>query len=112
VLVHYKRSADQAESLVAAITSKGGRAHTRKADRSAPDGPTLLARGARAIMGERLDVFVSNAGVSEAAPLSDYVVDDFGAYVPGHLTKRGFVPFAILWPRTPKGVFGTGVARF
>jgi 3-oxoacyl-[acyl-carrier protein] reductase len=77
VLVHYGRSADEAESLVAVITSKGGRANVLKADLSTPDGPTLLAKDARAIVGDRLDVLVSNAGVSKAAPLGDYVVDDF-----------------------------------
>jgi 3-oxoacyl-[acyl-carrier protein] reductase len=42
VLVHYGRSAQDAESLVADIRSKGGRADAIKADLGTPDGATLL----------------------------------------------------------------------
>src|SRR5205807_6967912 len=61
VLVHYGHSAQDAESLVAGIRSKGGRADTIRADLGTPDGPTLLAKDVRSIVGERLDVLVSNA---------------------------------------------------
>src|SRR3989441_9265812 len=64
VLVHYGRSAQDAESLVAEIRSKGGRADAIKADLGTPDGATLLAREVRSIVAERLDVLVSNALVS------------------------------------------------
>ena len=47
VLVHYGRSAEDAESLVADIRSKGGRADAIKADLGTPDGATLLAREVR-----------------------------------------------------------------
>ncbi len=58
VLVHYGRSAQDAESLVAAIRAKGGRADAIKADLRPADGATLLAREVRSIVGERLDVLV------------------------------------------------------
>ena len=66
VLVHYGRSAQEAESLVAGIRAKGGRADAIKADLGTPEGATLLAREVRSIVGERLDVLVSNAGISKA----------------------------------------------
>src|ERR1700683_209397 len=77
VLVHYGRSAQDAESLVAAIRAKGGRADAIKADLGPPDGATRLAREVRSIVGERLDVLVSNAGISKAATIKDHTVEDF-----------------------------------
>jgi NAD(P)-dependent dehydrogenase (short-subunit alcohol dehydrogenase family) len=77
VLVHYGRSAQEAESVVAAIQAKGGRANEIAADLGAPDGAALLAKQVRAIVGDRLDVLVSNAGISKAARIADYTVEDF-----------------------------------
>src|ERR1700719_2091339 len=77
VLVHYGRSTKDAESLVAGIHAKGGRADAIKADLGTPDGATQLAREVRSIVGERLDVLVSNAGISKAACIADYTVEDF-----------------------------------
>jgi 3-oxoacyl-[acyl-carrier protein] reductase len=77
VLVHYGRSAQDAESLVAGILSKGGRANPIRADLGTPEGATLLAKEVRTIVGERLDVLVLNAGISKAARLADYTVEDF-----------------------------------
>src|SRR6202165_2132324 len=77
VLVHYGRSAQDAESLVAGIHAKGGRAEAIKADLGTPDGATQLATEVRSIVGERLDVLVSNAGISKAATIKDHTVEDF-----------------------------------
>src|ERR1700726_5193128 len=77
VLVHYGRSAQDAESLVADIRSKEGRANAIRADLGTPEGATLLAKEVRTIVGERLDVLVLNAGISKAARLTDYRVEDF-----------------------------------
>jgi len=77
VLVHYGRSAQDAESLVARIRSKGGRADAIRADLGTADGATSLARQVREIVGERLDVLVSNAGISKAATIADHTVKDF-----------------------------------
>ena len=77
VLVHYGRSAQDAESLVAAIRSNNGRADAIRADLGTPDGATLLAREVRSIVGDRLDVLVLNAGISKAARIADYTVEDF-----------------------------------
>ena len=77
VLVHYGRSTEDAESLVAGIRAKGGRADAIKADLGTPEGATLLAREVRSIVGERLDVLVSNAGISKAATIQDHTLEDF-----------------------------------
>jgi 3-oxoacyl-[acyl-carrier protein] reductase len=77
VLVHYGRSAQEAKSLVDDIVTKGGRAHAIRADLGTPDGATQLAKEVRSIVGERLDVLVSNAGISKAATIKDHTVGDF-----------------------------------
>src|SRR5712671_5559472 len=77
VLVHYGRSAQEAESLVSEIEAKGGRAHAISADLGTPDGAALLAKQVRSIVGDRLDVLVLNAGISKAARIADYTVEDF-----------------------------------
>jgi 3-oxoacyl-[acyl-carrier protein] reductase len=77
VLVHYGRSTQEAESLVAEIQTKGGRADAVSADLGTPDGASLLAKQVRSIVGDRLDVLVLNAGISTAARIADYTVEDF-----------------------------------
>jgi len=77
VLVHYGCSVQDAESLVTGIRSKGGRADAIRADLGTADGPISLARQVREIVGERLDVLVSNAGISKAATIADHTVEDF-----------------------------------
>jgi 3-oxoacyl-[acyl-carrier protein] reductase len=77
VLVHYGRSKQEAESLVAEIQTKGGRATAISVDLGTPDGASLLAKKVRSIVGDRLDVLVLNAGISKAARVADYTVEDF-----------------------------------
>ena len=77
VLVHYGHSSPDAESIVADIRSRGGRADAIQADLGTSDGATLLAKEVRSIAGERLDVLVSNAGISKAATIADHTVEDF-----------------------------------
>src|SRR6204780_5533463 len=77
VLVHYGRSEQEAESVVAGIRSSGGRAEEIQGDLGTPDGAALLAREVRSIVGGRLDVLVSNAGISKAATIKDHTVEDF-----------------------------------
>ena len=77
VLVHYGRSEREAESLVAEIQTKGGRADAISADLGTPNGAALLAKQVRSIVGDRLDVLVLNAGISKAARIADYTVEDF-----------------------------------
>ena len=77
VLVHYGRSTQEAESLVAEIQTEGGHADAISADLRTPDGASLLAKQVRSIVGDRLDVLVLNAGISKAARIADHTVEDF-----------------------------------
>ena len=76
VLVHYGRSAPEAEQVVAEIKSRGGQAEAIGADLASLEGAHSLANEVRARVGERLDVLVLNAGVSKAAKVADYKVED------------------------------------
>ena len=77
VLVHYATGAKEAEAVVAEIREAGGRADAVAVDLSAPEGAHKLARQVRTIVGDRLDILVANAGVSKAAAIEDYTVEDF-----------------------------------
>ena len=77
VLVHYGRSAPEAKSLVESIHSKGGRADAIRADLATPEGVASLAKEARSIVGDRLDILVANAGVSKSATIKDHAIEDF-----------------------------------
>jgi 3-oxoacyl-[acyl-carrier protein] reductase len=48
-----------------------------EADLAAADGPQKLAKVARDIVGDRLDILVANAGISKAATIEDTTIDDF-----------------------------------
>jgi NAD(P)-dependent dehydrogenase (short-subunit alcohol dehydrogenase family) len=102
VLVHYGRSKQEAESLVAEIQTKGGRANAISADLGTPDGAALLAKQVRSIVGDRLDVLVLNAGISKAARIADYTVEDFDSLFATNV--RG--PFFLLQQLLP--VLGDG----
>jgi 3-oxoacyl-[acyl-carrier protein] reductase len=102
VVVHYGRSAQDAESLVAGIHAKGGRANAIKADLATRDGATLLAKGVRSIVGERLDVLVSNAGVSKSATIKDHTIEDFDNLFATNVRS----PFFLVQQLLP--VFGEG----
>jgi 3-oxoacyl-[acyl-carrier protein] reductase len=77
VLVHYGRSAQEAETLVAAIRAEGGRASAVSADLGTSNGAPQLAKEVRSVVGDRLDVLVLNAGISKSASIADHRVEDF-----------------------------------
>jgi 3-oxoacyl-[acyl-carrier protein] reductase len=77
VLVHYGRGATEAEGVVAEIRKAGGRADAVAADLAVADGPHKLAKLARSIIGDRLDILFANAGVSKSASIEDTSVEDF-----------------------------------
>ena len=77
VLVHYGRSAKDAEAVVAQLREAGGRADAVPGDLGTPDGPHKLAAQVRSIVGERLDILVANAGISKAATIEETTVADF-----------------------------------
>ena len=77
VLVHYSTSEKQADAVVAEICKAGGRAEKVGADLRQADGPHILAKRVRAIVGDRLDILVANAGISKAVSIEDTKVEDF-----------------------------------
>jgi NAD(P)-dependent dehydrogenase (short-subunit alcohol dehydrogenase family) len=101
VLVHYGRSAQEAESLVSEIQTKGGSAKAISEDLATPDGAALLAKQVRSIV-DRLDVLVLNAGISKAARIADYTVEDFDSL----FTTNVRSPFFLLQQLLP--VLGEG----
>jgi 3-oxoacyl-[acyl-carrier protein] reductase len=77
VLVHYGSGAKEAAEVVAEIRKAGGKADAISADLAAADGPNKLAQQVRAIVGDRLDILVANAGVTKAASIEETTVEDF-----------------------------------
>ena len=77
IVVHYGSAANEAEAVVAEITKAGGRADAVGADLSAPDGPHKLAKQVRALVGNRLDIVVANAGITKSATIEATTVEDF-----------------------------------
>jgi 3-oxoacyl-[acyl-carrier protein] reductase len=77
VLVHYSNSEKEADVVVAEIRKTGGRAEKVGADLRQADGPHMLAKQVRAIVGDRLDILVANAGISKSASIEDTQVEDF-----------------------------------
>jgi 3-oxoacyl-[acyl-carrier protein] reductase len=77
VLVHYGRGATEADGVVAEMGKAGGRGDAVAADLAAADGPHKLAKLARNIVGDRLDIIVANAGVSKAVTIEETTVEDF-----------------------------------
>jgi hypothetical protein len=73
----YASGAKEAESVVAEIRKSGGRADLVATDLGAPDGPHKLAQQVRAVVGDRLDILVANAGVSKAATIEETTIEDF-----------------------------------
>ena len=77
VLVHYGRGVKEADGVVAEIRKGGGRADAIAMDLATADGPHKLAKQARSIIGDRLDILVANAGISKAATIEETTVEDF-----------------------------------
>src|SRR5580698_5774051 len=77
VLVHFSTGGEEADRVVAEIRKRGGRADSVGVDLGAADGPHRLAKRAREIIGDRLDILIANAGISKAATIEDTTVEDF-----------------------------------
>src|SRR6202171_845955 len=77
VLVHYGRGAKEADGVVAEIRKGGGRGGGIAMTLAAVDGAGKLARQARSIIGDRLDILVANAGISKAATIEETTVENF-----------------------------------
>jgi 3-oxoacyl-[acyl-carrier protein] reductase len=79
VIVHYGSAEKEAAAVVAEIRNGGGKAEKVAADLRTADGPHLLAERVRAIVGDRLDILVANAGIFKAASIAEIKVEDFDA---------------------------------
>jgi len=79
VLVHYNSGEKEAATVVAQIRNAGGKAEKISADLGAPDGPHVLAERVRAVVGDRLDILVANAGIAKASTIEETTVQDFDA---------------------------------
>jgi 3-oxoacyl-[acyl-carrier protein] reductase len=77
VVVHYASDAKEAAAVVAEVNKGGGRADAVAGELSAPDGAHQLAQQVRALVGDRLDILVANAGISKSATLEETTVEDF-----------------------------------
>jgi 3-oxoacyl-[acyl-carrier protein] reductase len=77
VLVHYGNSEKEADAVVAEIRNAGGRAEKVGADLRQAEGAHILAKRVRAIVGDRLDILVANAGISKATSIEDTEIEDF-----------------------------------
>lgn len=77
VFVHYGKSQNEADSLVADIRKNGGRSDAVGADLAAPQAASELAAKVRDLVGDRLDIVVANAGISKAGRMEDHTVADF-----------------------------------
>src|SRR5258706_14619348 len=67
VLVHYGRSAQEAQAVVESIHSKGGRADAMGVDLRSPEGADLHAKEVQSIAGNQLHGLGSTAGVAKTA---------------------------------------------
>ena len=77
VLVHYGKSQKDATALVDAIRHSGGKADSVGADLAAAGEAAELVAKVRGLVGDRLDVLVLNAGISKAASIAEYTIEDF-----------------------------------
>jgi NAD(P)-dependent dehydrogenase (short-subunit alcohol dehydrogenase family) len=77
IIVHYGRNAGEADAVVDQIRKAQGRADAISTDLAMPDGPHALAAHVRSLVGERLDILVSNAGISSATSFENMTVQQF-----------------------------------
>jgi NAD(P)-dependent dehydrogenase (short-subunit alcohol dehydrogenase family) len=77
VIVHYGRNAAEANAVVDQIRAHGGQADAVAADLAAPDGAFVLAAEVRNLVGGKLDILVSNAGISSATTIETLSVKEF-----------------------------------
>jgi NAD(P)-dependent dehydrogenase (short-subunit alcohol dehydrogenase family) len=91
VVVHYGRSEAEAHALVGEIRAAGGLADALQVDIAAPDGPGLLARQVRGLIGERLDILVCNAGIAKAGLMEEYTMEDFDSLFATNVRSPFFI---------------------
>src|SRR5258708_34296545 len=69
IIIHYGRSAKEADSLLNEIRATGGRAEIVSADLSSANGAEALSRQFRNLVDGPLDVIVPKPGIAKADPI-------------------------------------------
>lgn len=77
VIIHYGRSAREAETAAEEIRLLGGEADIVRADLSSLEGVAVLARQVEELTGGHLDTLICNAGVSLAVPFEAHTAEAF-----------------------------------
>lgn len=85
--VNYSSSGEKAETLLAEIRAKGGRAIGIKADVSREDAVRDMMAAFTREFG-RIDILVSNAGLQKDAPLTEMTLEDWRAVIDVDLTGQ------------------------
>ena len=96
VAVHYNAASDAADDVADLIRAAGGQAWTLRADLSAPEAASGLARDLRQTLLELngdggLDILVNNAGVGLRALLADVTPQDFDRVLQVNLKSPFFL---------------------
>jgi 3-oxoacyl-[acyl-carrier protein] reductase len=105
VIVHCGHSAHEAETVVREIRGIGSRSDAISVDLSTREGPHQLARRVRAIVGDRLDILVANAGMSTRNVVRDNSVEDFDQ----QLALNVRAPFFLIQQLLPIMCMGSNV---
>jgi 3-oxoacyl-[acyl-carrier protein] reductase len=105
VIVHHRRSPDAAQAVMSEIRAMGCRSEVIDADLATPDGPHRLARRVRAIVGERLDILVANAGIRAGAAGDEIGFEDFST----HLALNVRAPYFLVQQLMPIMCQGSSV---
>jgi 3-oxoacyl-[acyl-carrier protein] reductase len=79
VAINYRRSAENAESALAALSALGGRHLALRGDVSDEDAVTAMVAAVSEAFG-RLDVLVNNAGMTSSTPADDLDAVDLGEW--------------------------------
>src|SRR5258708_30884221 len=77
VTVHYGRNADEAKAVVDQIRANGGQADAIAADLAAPDGAYVLAAEERNLVSGKLNILVSEAGITSPTTIASMSVKEF-----------------------------------
>lgn len=102
VLVHYGKSAAEAEAAVDQIRAAGGKADVVGADLAAAQGPIELACQVREIVGTRLDILVANAAIFTGGSLEETTIAEFDALFAVNV-RAPFFLIQHLLPILPEG---------
>jgi 3-oxoacyl-[acyl-carrier protein] reductase len=105
VIVHHGRCPGEAQAVMSEIRAIGSRSEAIDADLASPDGPHRLARSVRAIVGERLDILVANAGIRAGVIGNAIAFEDFST----HLALNVRAPYFLVQQLMPIMCQGSSV---